>query len=286
MCKTLTMLFHNPKLKYALLVFRSFWHRKRLLNFYFSKTNISKFCSSDNFKKYPAKFTEFFREMAKNSRSQYGQDIFVIYMYKFHLAEKFLSLREDLNFVEFGATDGVNLSNTLILERDYAWNGILVEPSKSWFRLLKKNRNCELDSRCVYSISGLQLEFTETTVGSLSTLKKYLEIDFHERRLSGESYFVETVSLDDLFLQHNTPKYIAYLSIDTEGSEWDIISNFNFESWNIGIITIEHNYTEVRNSIQKLLEAVGFVRVFSGISECDDWYVNTHIFENLELITG
>ena len=37
---------------------------------------------------------------------------------------------------------------------------------------------------------------------------------------------------------------IDYLSIDTEGSEFLILKNFDFQKHTIKLITVEHNYAE------------------------------------------
>ena len=40
-------------------------------------------------------------------------------------------------FVEAGANDGENISNTLTLERNFGWTGLLVEPDPRALELLK-----------------------------------------------------------------------------------------------------------------------------------------------------
>ena len=52
-----------------------------------------------------------------------------------------------------GACDGVEISNTFVLEKFFDWNGILVEPSKSYHNDLKKNRNCYPCNKC--NIKGI-----------------------------------------------------------------------------------------------------------------------------------
>jgi hypothetical protein len=59
-------------------------------------------------------FIEFCAAHALRSRAQLMQDLFVLYM---------LGSKRGGFFVEFGATDGVNISNTLLLERDFGWTG-------------------------------------------------------------------------------------------------------------------------------------------------------------------
>ena len=70
-----------------------------------------------------------------------------------------------------------------------------------------------------------------------------------------------------------SPTTIDYLSIDTEGSEYDILKSVNFDKWEFRIITVEHNYTANRNLIYNLLTANGYKRIFENISLMDDWYV-------------
>ncbi len=48
--------------------------------------------------------------------------------------------REHGTFIEVGAVDGLFQSNTKLLEEQYGWTGILVEPSGNLFEQLCKNR--------------------------------------------------------------------------------------------------------------------------------------------------
>ena len=44
------------------------------------------------------------------------------------------------NYIELGAMDGVNYSNTKFFEDELGWTGILIEPNKTLYNLLKQNR--------------------------------------------------------------------------------------------------------------------------------------------------
>lgn len=199
------------------------------------------------------------------SKAQLRQDLFVL---------STLSFKRGGFFVEFGATDGTNLSNTLLLEKGYGWKGILAEPARCWHEELRRNRKCSIETMCVWSESGKRMKFNETRASELSTLVAFSEGDRHRRkRRGGVVYEVETISLEDMLVKHSAPSEIDYLSIDTEGSEYDILRRLNFSRYDIKVITCEHNYTDAREKIYDLLTGLGYRRVFEEISRFDDWYV-------------
>lgn len=202
------------------------------------------------------------------SKSQYRQDLFVLYQLEF---------KKNGYFVEFGATNGHELSNTLLLEKEFSWNGILVEPARVWQNDLKKNRNCNIETDCVWKETGSKIDFKETEDANLSSICSFKDNDVHKKaRKKGKVYQVQTISLNDLLLKYNAPKHIEYLSIDTEGGEYEILSHFNFSEYTFDIITCEHNYSPQRNSLYSLLTGQGYQRVFEDLSIADDWYVKSN----------
>jgi FkbM family methyltransferase len=200
------------------------------------------------------------------SHAQYAQDLFVLSMLKF---------KKRGYFVEFGATNGYHLSNTYLLEKEFEWTGIVAEPSQYWHTELRRNRNCSVDTRCVWSETGIELTFAEAEDKVLSSIAEFRDADLHAAaRKSTNDYPVESISLEHLLDQHSSPLFIDYLSIDTEGSEFEILRTFPFNKYKVGIITVEHNWTALRIDIQQLLNKNGFKRVYETVSQCDDWYVN------------
>lgn len=208
------------------------------------------------------------------SKSQLFQDLFVLYL---------LNEKRNGFFVEFGATDGISLSNSYLMESVYDWEGIVCEPGESWHQKLRGNRNCAIDLRCVWNESGVEIVFNETIVTELSTIEFFEDCDGHsKKRKEGRKYLVRTVSLMDLLAAHNAPKNIDYLSIDTEGSEYEILKDFDFNKYKINIITVEHNFTAKRDEIYRLLTNRGYQRVFENISQWDDWYVRENLLKGGE----
>jgi FkbM family methyltransferase len=205
------------------------------------------------------------RMILRASKSQLGQDI---------LGLSISGLDKPGFFVEFGAADGVALSNSHILEKRFGWNGILCEPSTGWHEALKQNRSCIIDTRCVYSVSGEKISFSENYLGELSAITTFAEPNASGvLKRTTSSYEVETISLLDLLKTHNAPKSIDFLSIDTEGSEFEILKSFDFQSFRFGAICVEHNFGETREKINKLLLANDYIQVHKDLSDFDDWYV-------------
>lgn len=205
------------------------------------------------------------KDVFSNSSSQLGQDWMVL---------GFLSGLKSGFFVEFGATDGITLSNTYLLEKYFQWTGILAEPGRVWHESLRRNRSCHIDHRAVWKQSKERLEFNEVDVAELSTFSSFSESDAHaEARREGRLYEVETVSLQDLLISCAAPRIVDYLSIDTEGSEFAILSGFDFSEYTFRVISVEHNGTSSRHDIFELLSYHGYKRVLTGSSRWDDWYV-------------
>jgi FkbM family methyltransferase len=200
------------------------------------------------------------------SKSQLRQDLFVLCATEY---------KKDGFFVEFGAADGKHLSNSYLLETKFGWSGILAEPAKVWHNKILKNRpKTILEKNCVWSETGLNLVFRETENAELSTLSDYATNDEHkENRENALEYKVNTISLNDLLGKYDTPSRPDYLSIDTEGSEYEILKSLDFSKYKFTVITCEHNYGKQRQNIFDLLTSHGYVRVLENLSNFDDWYV-------------
>jgi FkbM family methyltransferase len=195
------------------------------------------------------------------STSQIRQDLFGLAKTGF---------KKDGFFIEFGATDGIEFNNTRLMETQFGWTGILAEPAKGWHGDLAQNRTCAIDHRCVWKVSGEVLEFTETPRGVNSGLSTFVK---PSRKARGTSYDVTTISLNDLLAEHNAPAVIDYASIDTEGSEFDILNAVDFDRWSFRVMTVEHNFAPQRDDIYTLLTSKGYIRVLENISRFDDWYI-------------
>lgn len=198
----------------------------------------------------------------ERSKSQVLQDILALAINK---------AARDGFFVEFGACDGVLISNTFLLEKEFGWTGILSEPAKDWQASLKENRRCAIDERCVWSETGSQVEFAEYAKDGYFTESSVLKDE-----PAGEvvrTYKVETVSLVDLLRQHKAPKRIGLISIDVEGGEYEILKSFPFDEFTFEMACIEHHVDDEEVRIKNLLESHGYRQILRSISDFDGFYV-------------
>ncbi len=195
----------------------------------------------------------------------------------------------DKTFLEFGATNGIDLSNTFLLEDKFSWSGVLAEPDPQWAEMLKKNRSgSKIITKCIWKNSSEILKFFSSEIGVLSTIDNFKYSDAvsmpgntKSRVKSGKIIEVETVSLNQVIEEEFDNKAPTYISIDTEGSEYEILSSFNFSKYHPVIFTIEHNFTELEDKIDKLMAENNYTRVFRKLTAFDAWYISSKALDKL-----
>jgi FkbM family methyltransferase len=205
------------------------------------------------------------------SKSQLGQDLKIVEIYKG---------KKDGYFVDIGANNGVLISNTFLLEKTYNWRGICVEPIPDVYSQLVNNRS---DSICcqaaVYSESNKDVDFDIAMVSSmLSGISSMIDHHIEKVANNKKTISVKTISLNDLLDINKAPSFIEYLSVDTEGSEYEILKTFDFTKYTFGVIDVEHNWVEPkRTQIRNLLLSNGYI--FQYQNEFDDSYAHSSIFK-------
>ncbi len=71
-----------------------------------------------------------------------------------YLNENVFKNKKNGVFIDIGAYNGVDLSNTFFFEKELNWSGICFEPIKDAFELLCKNRKCKCINACVSDKDG------------------------------------------------------------------------------------------------------------------------------------
>jgi len=200
------------------------------------------------------------------SRSQIGQDLWVLYRFA-GIAKGF--------YLEIGANHPETLSNTYLLEKALHWDGVCVEPfpQGDW-----STRKAELVQVAVGPDGG-KLKFVAPG-HVLGGLVDHVDLPRVQRDVPKEQQAVvevETRTLQTILQkgQHegnSVPQVIHYCSLDTEGSEFDILKGFPFDKCKLLSLTVEHNFREpTRSQIRQLLEGQGFA--LDVTVEHDDFFL-------------
>ena len=190
------------------------------------------------------------------SRAQLEQDLWV------------LKHTEDMTsgyFIDIGAFHPSELSNTCLLD-ERGWRGVCVEPRPHGDWTTRQNTTLlehviTSDGRDVTFIDGDELGGIEEHVSHHASKVA------HKPRIS-----LPSITPTDMLKRAGAPATIDYLSLDTEGSELEILENFPFDSYTVKLITVEHNYEEPkRTQIKTFLEGKGYIREMP--CRWDDFYV-------------
>ena len=151
-------------------------------------------------------------------------------------------------YIELGANNGLNQSNTAFFEFNRGWTGILIEPSIGVFNECIMNRP---NSLCYnYACVSNDYEYKEITGDFNGSLMSSVN---GSRLKSGSLTTVNTITLEKL-LDMNNIIHIDLLSLDTEGYELNILKGLNLLRFRPNYMLIEIYSNDYTNIIQFLEE--------------------------------
>jgi|LakMenE18May11ns_1017448.scaffolds.fasta_scaffold9582178_1 FkbM family methyltransferase len=157
---------------------------------------------------------------------------------------KYLNFKDGF-YIECGANDGVNQSNTWYFEKSLNWRGILIEPNKQIFEELKKNRSSKNIFKNVALVSEDFKNKNEEIYLTKNNLESKLTNVFTPLN---QKVVIET--LNNILKEINVNK-INLFSLDVEGYEEEVLRGLNLNSFDIDYILIETNNLDKINSILK-----------------------------------
>lgn len=154
------------------------------------------------------------------------------------------------NCIDIGASDGMNGSNTYFFEKN-GWDCICVEANPNYADAAKKIRKnvfnfgiSNIDKKDADFMIYTLYDGSETAISSL-TIDSRLENQLNNLIKSTSIIQIEILTLDTLLDSINYCKKIDFVSIDTEGTEIDVLGGFDLLRWKPEILVIENNYKDV-----------------------------------------
>src|SRR3989344_2626829 len=179
-----------------------------------------------------------------------------------YLFERFFLGKRQGVFVDIGAYDGQKFSNTLFFEQSMGWRGLCVEPQAEPFKKLAATRTAYCEQVCVSNFEG-EADFVESTASIDETMLSGLSATFdptHVARMKVVSTNTRVLKVPVVKLGTLLEKYglydIDYCSIDVEGAEFPILSDFDFNKFRISVLTIKNNLNDDR--IPKFMASKGY----------------------------
>lgn len=158
--------------------------------------------------------------------------------------EYIFGLRDTGTFVEVGAMDGQDHSNTCGLA-DRGWSGLYIEATERYARQCyerhKKNKNVRVLRRAISDHDGVLRLHLANALTSADPLSQdaYAAMEWSKDSLSNRYEEVPCTTLDKTLEEFRVPPGFDVLVIDVEGHEQQVLNGFSFDKWCPKMIIIE-----------------------------------------------
>ena len=167
----------------------------------------------------------------------------------------FFDRKTDGFFVEIGANDPFIFSQTWLLEK-YGWKGVLVEPLAQCCELLRTHR---INSRVFQVACSSPENRGQAVLNVAGTCSSLVEHVFNPNVSYEAAESVTVRTLDDVLEQVECPNQIDFLSVDTEGTELDVLKGFDIRKYKPSLVLVEYHvyslklHKYLRNKSYKLI---------------------------------
>lgn len=155
--------------------------------------------------------------------SQFGEDGWVA---------SHLAIPKAGYFIDVGAADGITFSNTYYFEKQ-GWKGICLEPNPENYQLASQVRR-DVRQLAVSGKNGTQKFLVSAESADWSRL-----LSKNDEVKDEDIIEVKTITLDEL-VRNEKIQQIDLLSIDTEGTEIEVLHSLDFTKYHPQIIIVEH----------------------------------------------
>jgi len=194
----------------------------------------------------------------------------------FFIDNKLLNPNNKGTFIEVGASNGIALSNSFVLENTFGWTGVLIEGNDILFKELTVNRpNCTLVNSVVWDTDDSSVNFREITFDP--TIPNSAHLDHSQvcdKVLDRFTKTKTTKTLTTILSNANTPSSIDIMVIDVEDGFYEVLKGMDFSKYKVNLLAVELKHTKNFHKAINLLCVNNFKLVGCNESGPDYFFTN------------
>lgn len=209
----------------------------------------------------------------KSSFSQSGEDLIVQFIFEAKGIQK-------PSYLDIGANHPFNLNNTAIFYQKGA-RGVNVEPAKKEFQMFEQHRTEDTNLNVGIGPEEGFLEYFEMKNSRLNTfsaeeVKTYVEKEGLTVLSQSE---VEVLTIQQVLEQYCNGVFPDFMSVDTEGLDFEIVKSIDFESNYPKVVCLETLAFSASGKGEKRYNLIEYMKS-QGYWLYGDTYINSIFVKN------